>query len=188
MQGVERAVSLTQRLLAFSRQQSLAPKTVALNDLLAGMSDMLARTLGAPIKIETRLAPDLWPVHVDAHEFENAVLNLAVNARDAMPKGGTLSIETGNLNLIDGNAAALQLAPGDYVRIAVADTGSGMPKAILAKAFEPFFTTKEVGKGTGLGLAQLYGFVRQSGGQAAIDSTEGKGTIVMLYLPRGRDE
>jgi PAS domain S-box-containing protein len=188
MQGVERAVSLTQRLLAFSRQQSLAPKTVALNDLLSSMSDMLTRTLGAPIKIETRLAPDLWPVHVDAHELENSVLNLAVNSRDAMPKGGNLTIETANVTLADGKAAEMQLAPGDYVRIAVADTGSGMPKAVLAKAFEPFFTTKEMGKGTGLGLAQLYGFVRQSGGQAKIDSVEGNGTVVTLYLPRRRGD
>jgi PAS domain S-box-containing protein len=188
MQGVERAVSLTQRLLAFSRQQSLAPKTVALNDLLSSMSDMLTRTLGAPIKIETRLAPDLWPVHVDAHELENSVLNLAVNARDAMPKGGNLTIKTANVTLADGKAAEMQLAPGDYVRIAVADTGSGMPKAVLAKAFEPFFTTKKMGKGTGLGLAQLYGFVRQSGGQATIDSVEGNGTVVTLYLPRRRGD
>jgi PAS domain S-box-containing protein len=188
MQGVDRAVSLTQRLLAFSRQQSLAPKTIAVNGLLAGMSDMLSRTLGAPIKIATRFAPDLWPVHVDPNELENALLNLAVNARDAMPKGGNLTIETANATLDSDDASQAQLAPGDYVRIVVADTGTGMPKEILAKAFEPFFTTKELGKGTGLGLAQLYGFVRQSGGHVAIESTEGQGTVLTLYLPRWRDD
>ena len=185
LRGAERAASLTQRLLAFSRRQPLEPRPTDVGKLVLGMSDLLRRTLGESISIETVNAPDLWRVEVDANQLESALLNLAVNARDAMPEGGKLTIETANTELDDIYSARYEgLAPGDYVLIAVSDTGVGMDKDVLEKAFEPFFTTKEVGQGTGLGLSQVYGLVKQSGGHVRIYSEVGEGTTVKLFLPR----
>jgi CheY-like chemotaxis protein len=177
---------LTQQLLAFSRQQPLRPEPVEANRLVAGMSDLLRRTLGERVVVETVLAGGLWRTHADRNQLENALLNLAVNARDALPaEGGRLTIETANAHLDDRYAARhVGVPPGQYVLLAVTDTGSGMPAEVQARAFEPFFTTKEVGKGTGLGLSQVYGFVRQSGGHVKIYSEAGQGTTVRLYLPR----
>jgi PAS domain S-box-containing protein len=183
--GVDRAAALTRQLLAFSRRQPLEPKPLILNDLLAGVAGMLRRTLGEGIAIETDLADGLWGIAADANQLENAILNLAVNARDAMPRGGKLTIESANVQLDEGYAATHDdLAPGDYAMVAVSDTGSGMTREVVAKAFEPFFTTKDLGKGTGLGLAQVYGFIKQSRGHANIYSEPGVGTTVKLYLPR----
>jgi PAS domain S-box-containing protein len=183
-EAARRAAALTQRLLAFSRRQSLAPKVVDVNRLLAGMSDMLGRTLGEMVDVETRGAEELWPVLVDANQLENAILNLAVNARDAMPLGGRLSIETQNVDLRDAGGTRLDVPPGPYILITVTDSGTGMTPEVQAKVFEPFFTTKPPGQGTGLGLAQVYGFIKQSGGQVSLSSAPGKGTTVKLYLPR----
>jgi signal transduction histidine kinase len=184
--GAQRAAQLTQRMLAFSRRQPLAPKPVDVNRLVAGMSDMLSRTLGEGVALETVLGAGLWRALADDNQLENALLNLAVNARDAMPRGGKLTIETANVALDEAYAAAErdEVAPGQYVMLAVSDTGSGMPRAVLAKVFEPFFTTKDVGQGTGLGLSQVYGFVKQSGGHVKIYSEPGEGTTVKLYVPR----
>jgi signal transduction histidine kinase/CheY-like chemotaxis protein len=182
--GAERAASLTQRLLAFSRRQPLNPRPLDLNRLVTGMSELLHRTLGEGVRIETVLASGVWRVDADANQLENALLNLAVNARDAMPAGGKLTIETTNASLDDAYAAAHDARPGQYVMLAVSDTGAGMPREVIAKAFEPFFTTKDAGKGSGLGLSQVYGFIRQSGGHAKIYSEPGEGTTVKLYLPR----
>jgi CheY-like chemotaxis protein len=185
IRGAERGADLTQQLLAFARRQPLTPKATDVNRLVSGMSDLLRRTLGESISIEPLLADGLWPVFVDPNQLESALLNLAVNARDAMPGGGTLTIETANACLDEAYAAQHQeMAPGQYVVIAVTDTGKGMPRDVLAKAFEPFFTTKEVGKGSGLGLSQVYGFVKQSGGHAKLYSEHGHGTTAKLYLPR----
>jgi PAS domain S-box-containing protein len=186
-EGATRAAALTYRLLAFSRQQPLAPVAVDPNKLVAGISDLLRRTLGENIAVETVLAGGLWRTHVDPNQLENAILNLAVNARDAMPDGGKLTIETANAYLDEDYARDRpDVKPGQYVLIAVADAGSGMTQEVVAKAFEPFFTTKPVGKGTGLGLSQVYGFAKQSNGHAAIYSEVGLGTTVKLYLPRFR--
>lgn len=183
--GAERAASLTQRLLAFSRRQPLAPKPLDVDKLMQGMSDLLNRSLGETVKLEIVTSPGLWRVEADPNQLESALLNLAVNARDAMPQGGTLTIETANARLDDAYAAShAEVAPGQYVVIAVTDTGVGIPKALLEKVFEPFFTTKEVGKGTGLGLSMIYGFVKQSGGHVKIYSELGKGTTFKIYLPR----
>jgi len=183
--GADRAATLTQRLLAFSRRQPLAPKAIDPNALLAGMSDLLHRTLGETIEVETRLAAGLWRIEADPHQLESAILNLAVNARDAMPDGGRLVIETAAARLGPGKAAAGdEVAPGNYVLISVSDSGVGMSEEMVQRAVEPFFTTKEVGKGTGLGLSMVYGFVRQSGGHLRIQSEEGRGTSVHIYLPR----
>ena len=183
--GARRAASLTQRLLSFSRQQPLEPKPTNLNSLVAGMSDLLAHSIGADIRLETVLAGGLWRVEIDPNQLENVILNLAVNARDAMPDGGRLTIETQNAHLDDRYAATnAGVAAGQYVMLAVTDTGVGMPEAVIAKAFDPFFTTKEVGKGTGLGLSQVYGFVKQSGGHVKIYSEPGHGTTVKVYLAR----
>ncbi|RWN32913.1 MAG: response regulator [Mesorhizobium sp.] len=180
-----RAANLTARLLAFSRQQPLAPQIVDANRLLTGMSDLIRRALGETIRIETVLAGDLWKTHADPSQIENAVLNLAVNARDAMGDDGKLTIETANSHLDDSYAAAhAEVAAGQYVMIAVSDTGSGMTPDVIAKAFEPFFTTKAVNKGTGLGLSQVFGFVKQSGGHVNIYSEPGEGTTIKIYLPR----
>jgi len=187
--GVRRAAQLTQRLLAFSRQQPLRPEAVCANDLVAGMSELIRHSLGASIRVELALGGDPWLLHADHNQLEHAILNLAVNARDAMEEagrqGGQLLIETAN-RVLDGHdfVELGDAAPADYVMIAVADTGAGMARDVLAKAFEPFFTTKEVGRGTGLGLSQVYGFVKQSGGQVRIESSPGQGTRVELYLPR----
>lgn len=182
--GAARAAALTQRLLAFSRRQPLAPRGVRIDRLVEDLSDMLARSLGETIRLEIASTPTLWPVEADPNQLESALLNLAVNARDAMPVGGRLAIRSGNRTLPSSEASAAGVPAGDYVEIAVADTGTGMPPEMRARAFEPFFTTKEVGKGTGLGLSMVYGFVRQSGGTVSIHSTEGLGTTVRILLPR----
>jgi PAS domain S-box-containing protein len=181
--SAQRGARLTEQLLAFSRKQHLQPKTVDLNQLVVGMNDMLVRTIGALVRVETALAADLWPALVDANQIELAVLNLAVNARDAMPLGGSLLIETANVSRGDPSLPP-ELAVADYVLVAVTDTGSGMSEDILGKAFEPFFTTKEVGKGSGLGLSQVYGVARQSGGTVRLASRLGKGTTVRIHVPR----
>ena len=183
--GAGRAALLTERLLAFSRRQPLAPSIVNVNELVAGMSELLQGTLGESISVRTALADELWASFVDSSQLENALINLAVNARDAMPDGGKLTITTANCRL-DAAYAAHQndLTAGEYVGISVGDTGCGMPADVTAKAFEPFFTTKDLGHGTGLGLSQVYGFIKQSGGHVRIDSEVGRGTIVRLYLPR----
>ncbi len=183
--GAQRAAALTQRLLAFSRQQPLDPKPTDINRLIGGMSDLLRRTIGEQIAVETVLAGGLWLVHADPNQIEVALLNLAVNSRDAMPGGGKLTIETANAYLDEGYAASqAEVVPGQYVVVAVTDSGTGMSREVMAHAFEPFFTTKEVGHGTGLGLSQVYGFVKQSGGHVKIYSEAGQGTTVKIYLPR----
>jgi signal transduction histidine kinase/response regulator of citrate/malate metabolism len=185
MRGAERAASLTQRLLAFSRRQPLEPRPVDLNRLVTGMSELLRRTLGKNIAIETVLGGGLWRICADPNQLENAVLNLAVNARDAMPEGGKLTIESANAHLDEAYASEQQeVQPGQYVMLAISDTGAGMTREVIASAFDPFFTTKEVGQGTGLGLSQVYGFVRQSNGHVRIYSEPGNGTTVCIYLPR----
>jgi signal transduction histidine kinase/ActR/RegA family two-component response regulator len=183
--AAQRGAELTQRLLAFARRQPLAPEATDANRLLTGLDGLLRRSLGEHIEIELVRAAGLWPALVDRPQLETAILNLAINARDAMPKGGRLTIETANAHIDRDYADALgDVAPGQYVMVAVADTGTGMPPDIAARAFEPFFTTKETGKGTGLGLSMVYGFAKQSGGHAKIYSELGKGTTVKLYLPR----
>ena len=185
IQGVDRAAGLTQRLLAFSRRQPLAPKQVDVNKLVGGMSDLLRRTLGENIAIETVFAGGLWRISADNNQLESALLNLAVNARDAMPEGGKLTIETANTYLDEFYAGEHDdLKPGQYVMVAMTDTGMGMNRDTLAKVFEPFFTTKDVGHGTGLGLSQVYGFIKQSGGHIKIYSEVGQGTTVKLYFAR----
>ncbi|WP_245276609.1 CHASE3 domain-containing protein [Mesorhizobium sp. L2C085B000] len=180
-----RAANLTSRLLAFSRQQPLAPQVVDANRLVAGMSDLLRRALGETIRIETVLAGGLWKTHADSSQLENAILNLAVNARDAMGEDGKMTIETANSHLDEGYAAThAEVKAGQYVMIAVSDTGAGMPADVMERAFEPFFTTKPVEKGTGLGLSQVFGFVKQSGGHVKIYSEPGQGTTIRIYLPR----
>jgi CheY-like chemotaxis protein len=185
LRGAERAANLTRRLLAFSRRQALDAKPTDASKLVAGMSDLLRRTLGEAISIETVNAAELWRISVDANQLESALLNLAVNARDAMPGGGKLTIETANCVLDALYVSRFEgLEAGPYVMIAVSDTGVGMAKDVLERAMEPFFTTKDVGHGTGLGLSQVYGFVKQSGGHVRIYSEVGEGTTVKLYLPR----
>ncbi|WGD31365.1 response regulator [Ancylobacter sp. WKF20] len=186
LDGAQRAATLTQRLLAFSRQQPLSPKPVEVNRLVTGMSDLLIRTLGETIRVETVIGAGLWRTKVDPAQLESAILNLAVNARDAMPEGGTLTVETTNAYVDDIYARDSGLTVGQYVLIAVTDTGMGMDETTIARAFDPFFTTKPVGKGTGLGLSQVYGFVRQSGGHVRIYSELGVGTSIKIYLPRMR--
>jgi PAS domain S-box-containing protein len=185
LEAAKRAGNLTQRLLAFSRQQPLRPEVIDANKLVAGMSDLFRHSLGGAIQLETVLAGGLWRTYVDQNQLESVLLNLAVNARDAMPGGGRLTIETQNASL-DRRYVAKEpgIGPGQYVLVAITDTGSGMPPEVLAKAFDPFFTTKEVGKGTGLGLSQVYGFVKQSKGHVKIYSEVGQGTTVKIYLPR----
>ncbi|RLP78731.1 response regulator [Xanthobacter tagetidis] len=183
-QGAMRAATLTQRLLAFSRRQPLDPKPTDVNRLLVGMSQMLRSALGARVTLETVLAGGLWGAEIDRNQLENAVLNLAVNARDAMPDGGKLTIETANAYLDDAYAEAHDVAAGQYVVICVSDTGTGMSAEVMARVFEPFFSTKGPRDGTGLGLSQVYGFVKQSGGHVKIYSEVGEGTTVKLYLPR----
>ena len=183
--GAQRAVTLTQQLLAFSRRQPLNPKPIDINRLVAGMSDLVRRTIGENIAVETVLAGGLWRVEIDAHQLESALLNLAVNARDAMPEGGKLTIETSNAHLDDGYADRYpELTAGQYVVLCVTDTGTGMSADVIAHAFEPFYTTKPIGQGTGLGLSQVYGFVKQSGGHVKLYSEVGQGTTVKIYLPR----
>jgi PAS domain S-box-containing protein len=179
--AAERGARLTHQLLAFSRRQRLTPTAVDLNRLVGEASDMLFRTIGTTVRIETMLTPDLWPALVDPTQIELVLLNLAINARDAMPDGGRLTIRTAN---VTGSNAPNSLAPGDYVLISVADTGEGMTAEVLSKAVEPFFTTKEIGKGSGLGLSMVHGVATQSGGSLHIDSRLGRGTTVSVYLPR----
>ena len=182
--GAERGALLVHRLLAFSRSQPLEPKPVSVNNLVSGMSDMLRRTLGETIQVENVLAGGVWTTFVDPTELESALLNLAINARDAMPDGGRLTIEAANVYLDETYAGEAEIPPGQYVGIFVSDSGTGMSPEVLAKAFEPFFTTKGIGEGTGLGLSQVYGFIKQSGGHVKIYSEVGAGTTLKLYLPR----
>jgi len=187
--AARRAASLTHQLLAFSRKQTLAPRVADANKLIAETSELLRRTLGERIEIETVLAGGLWRTFADVTQLQNAILNLAVNARDAMPDGGKLTLETGNVFLDEDYAAANgDLQPGQYVMIAVSDTGTGMSEQIMEKAFDPFFTTKPEGKGTGLGLSQVFGFVKQSGGHIKLYSEIGRGTTVKIYLPRHTEQ
>jgi PAS domain S-box-containing protein len=183
--AVNRAASLTQRLLAFSRRQTLDPRSTDINRLVAGMEELIRRSIGPSVQLEVVEADALWPCRVDPPQLENALLNLCIHARDAMPDGGHLTLETANRALDDAAAAAaFDLQPGCYVSLSVADTGSGMSPDVIARAFDPFFTTKPIGQGTGLGLSMIYGFARQSGGQVRIHSEPGKGSVFTIYLPR----
>jgi signal transduction histidine kinase/ActR/RegA family two-component response regulator len=182
MEGATRAAALTRRLLSFARSEPLLPERIDSSDLLSGMSDLLDRTLGERIQVEIDLAPEPWPIYVDPHQLENAIVNLAVNARDAMDGTGLMRIATRNVTLAANEVGDVQ--PGDYLQISVTDTGCGMTPEVVERAFEPFFTTKPVGKGTGLGLSQIFGFAHQSGGEVGIESEPGRGTTVSIYLPR----
>jgi PAS domain S-box-containing protein len=185
MTSANRAAALTHRLLAFSRRQALDPKPLKANPLIVSMEDLLLRTLGERIELELALSSDLWPTHCDHNQLENSILNLAINARDAMPDGGKLRIETSNVALEPANLAGNRdVDPGDYICLSVIDTGTGMTPEVLARAFDPFFTTKPIGQGTGLGLSMIYGFARQSDGFAKISSKVGGGSRIDLYLPR----
>ena len=180
---VERGERLTSQLLAFARRKPLTVTRLDLNDTLRQMAELMARTVGSKVGVETDLAPDQWPVDADATQLELAVINLAINSRDAMPEGGVLRVRTFKTALHDGVSGEA----ADFVGLEISDTGTGMPPEILARAFEPFFTSKEPGKGTGLGLSLVYGFARQSGGSASIRSEVGRGTTVTLLLPRARE-
>ena len=182
MEGATRAAALTRRLLSFARSEPLLPERVDGDELIEGMSDLLDRTLGEQIQIDLDLTSGAWPIYVDPHQLENAIVNLAVNARDAMDGRGLMRIATENVTLASNSVGDIR--GGDYVKISVTDTGCGMPPDILNRAFEPFFTTKPVGKGTGLGLSQIFGFAHESGGEVGIESQVGKGTSVSIYLPR----
>jgi signal transduction histidine kinase len=185
LKSAQRAANLTSRLLAFSRRQPLEPKPIDLNVVVRDMTDLLHRTIGEQIELEGVLASRLWTVEADQNQLESAIINLAVNARDAMPDGGKLTIETSNTMLDEAYAATdAEVIPGQYALICISDTGGGMPKETLSRAFEPFFTTKDVGRGTGLGLSMVYGFVKQSGGHVTIYSELGEGTTVKMYFPR----
>jgi signal transduction histidine kinase/ActR/RegA family two-component response regulator len=185
LEGAQRAAALTARLLAFSRQQALEPQPLDANKLVGGMSELLRRTLGETIQVETVLAGGLWRAFADPAQLENAIVNLAVNARDAMPAGGRLTIETANTDLDERYARNhAEVTAGQYVLVSVSDTGTGMGPDVIERAFDPFYTTKGIGRGTGLGLSQVFGFVKQSGGHVKIYSEIGQGTTVKLYLPR----
>lgn len=186
--ATRRAAALTHRLLAFSRRQTLSPKPTVVNRLLGDFSELVRRTVGPQIEVQTIAASGLWPALVDANQLENALLNLCINARDAMPAGGKITIETGNRWLDDRTARDHGLTQGQYVTICTSDTGTGIDKAILDRVFDPFFTTKPIGQGTGLGLSMVYGFARQSNGHVRIYSEPGDGTMVCIYLPRHRGE
>jgi CheY-like chemotaxis protein len=183
--AAQRAAALTHRLLAFGRRQSLDTRPNNVNRIVAGVEDLLQRTIGERIELDCKLADDLWTAFTDANQLESALLNLAINARDAMSSGGRLKIETTNVHL-DKSYASLHedVQPGEYVSVSVSDTGVGMPPEVLQKAIDPFFTTKPVGEGTGLGLSVIYGFIKQSRGHLRIYSEESQGTTVKLYLPR----
>ena len=188
-EAAERGANLTRQLLAFARRQPLQPQKTDINALMVDAAGLLRPTLGEQVEIESMLDDAAWPAQVDRNQLVTAVINLAINARDAMPGGGKLTLETGNANLDAAYAAANpEVRPGPYVMVAISDTGSGIPEAIRDKVFEPFFTTKEVGKGTGLGLSMVYGFVKQSGGHIKIYSEEGQGTTIKLYLPRATEQ
>ena len=182
--SANRAAGLTHRLLAFSRRQPLSPTVVDANQLIQTMADMVRQTVGETIVVNLFPAAALWATRCDINQLESSILNLVINARDAMPEGGRLTIETKNTSLDVGLAAQMDLPPGNYVCISVSDTGTGMPPDVLAQAFDPFFTTKPIGAGTGLGLSMIYGFARQSEGYAKIYSETGHGTTVKVYLPR----
>src|SRR3954453_16369038 len=182
MEGATRAAALTRRLLSFARSEPLLPERVDTTDLIHGMSDLLDRTLGERIRIEVETDEDAWPTYVDPHQLENAIVNLAVNARDAMDGQGQMRIATENVRLAANQVGDVRA--GDYVKVSVTDTGCGMPQSVIDRAFEPFFTTKPVGKGTGLGLSQIFGFAHESGGEVGIESQLGRGTTVSIYLPR----
>jgi len=184
--SANRAAALTHRLLAFARRQSLDPQPVDVNRLVESMEDMLRRTMAEHIEFDTRLQPEPWLAYTDAHQLENALLNLVINARDAMSNGGRLVIQTGCVQINSSQPDGPE--PGDYVTLSVADNGSGMPPEVVAKAYDPFFTTKPIGQGTGLGLSMVYGFVKQTGGHVRIDSTPGQGTLITLFLPRNRTQ
>jgi signal transduction histidine kinase/CheY-like chemotaxis protein len=184
LQAADRAANLTQRLLAFSRRQTLTPRPANLHDIAMGMETLISRAIGLGVTLRIEPAPDLWLALVDAPQMEQALLNLCINAADAMPQGGLLTITAGNHSFDPPAAAALELAAGEYVCLSVTDTGTGMEPGVAAQAFEPFFTTKPLGQGTGLGLSMVYGFLRQSGGQARIESIKGQGTSILLFLPR----
>jgi signal transduction histidine kinase/CheY-like chemotaxis protein len=189
LDGAERAAQLTARLLAFSRLQPLEPRVLDVNKLVSGMSELLRRTIGEQLRVETVLAGGLWRTQVDPAQLENALVNLCVNARDAMPDGGKLTIETTNTHLDDAYATAhADVEAGQYVMISVTDTGAGMPPDVVERAFDPFYTTKGVGRGTGLGLSQVHGFVKQSRGHVKIYSEPGVGTTIKIYLPRATGE
>nr|WP_137831371.1 response regulator [Methylobacterium sp. L1A1] len=183
-----RGAKLTAQLLAFSRRQRLVPTPVSLNQTVVSMRDLLESSIGGAIQIETTLQDDLWPALVDATQIELVILNLAINSRDAMAVGGRLTIETANVTVSEVPVRPEQPQPGEYVMISVSDTGTGMTPEVLARVFEPFFTTKETGKGSGLGLAQVYGFVKQSGGGIRIDTVPAEGTSIKVYLPRVENE
>jgi signal transduction histidine kinase len=189
MTSVSRAAALTHRLLAFSRRQTLDPKPTNVNQLVIGMKELLVRTVGPGVQVETKLATDPWPALCDPNQLENALLNLVLNARDAMPEGGHLLIETRNSIFPNWHGAPKGVPPGkvpagEYMGLFVIDTGTGMPRDVIAHAFDPFFTTKPTGEGTGLGLSMIFGFVQQSGGHVLLSSEEGQGTTVAIYLPR----
>jgi PAS domain S-box-containing protein len=179
-----RAAALTHRLLAFARRQALEPKRISANSLITDMMDLVQRTVGPGTRVSSTLMSDLWPSLCDPHQLENAILNLCINARDAMPDGGQLTIETANVCIDDHGARNRGMQPGQYIEIGVTDTGTGMPPDVVARVFEPFFTTKPLGQGTGLGLSMIYGFVKQSDGQVRVTSELGVGTSVRIYLPR----
>ena len=183
--SANRAAALTHRLLVFARRQPLDPKPVDVNRLVLSMEDMLRRTMAEHITLETRLQTNPWLAYTDTHQLENALLNLVINARDAMKEGGRLTIQTGCVQIDDTQHDHLE--PGDYITLSVADSGCGMPAGVIAKAFDPFFTTKPIGQGTGLGLSMVYGFVKQTGGHVRIDSTVGQGTLITLFLPRNQE-
>jgi PAS domain S-box-containing protein len=182
--AANRAAALTHRLLAFSRRQTLDPKATNVNRLIGSMTDLIKNTLGPEIEMTMTAAPELWTTLVDPNQLENALLNLCINARDAMPDGGKLKIETANRTLDSVEAFSFEMRPGDYVSLSVVDTGTGMSDEVVQRAFDPFYTTKPLGQGTGLGLSMIYGFAKQSGGQVRISSTLGRGTTISLFLPR----
>jgi CheY-like chemotaxis protein len=186
--AIKRAAKLTHRLLAFARRQTLDPKPTNANRLISGLEELVRRTVGPNVEVEVVGASGLWPTLVDPNQLENAVLNLCINARDAMPDGGKLTIETANKWIDERAARRHDLPAGQYVSVCVTDTGVGMTPEVIEKAFDPFFTTKPIGEGTGLGLSMIYGFARQSGGQVRIYSEVGQGTTMCLYLPRHTDD
>ncbi len=188
MSSANRAAALTHRLLAFSRRQPVDPRPVDINALIASVEELLRRSIGETVTMKMGGASDLWPVLCDSNQLENALLNLAINARDAMPDGGTLTVETANVILDARQAAQRELGAGEYVSLRVGDSGVGMPADVRARAFDPFYTTKPIGQGTGLGLSMIYGFVRQSDGAVQIESEIGKGTVIEILLPRYRGE
>jgi signal transduction histidine kinase/CheY-like chemotaxis protein len=186
--AVKRAAALTHRLLAFSRRQTLDPRPTHTNRLISSLEELVRRTMGPSVQVEVVGASGVWSILVDPNQLENAILNLCINARDAMPEGGKLTIETANKWIDERAARQHDLLVGQYVSVCVTDTGTGMPPDIMAKAFDPFFTTKPLGEGTGLGLSMVYGFARQSGGQVRIYSEIGQGTTMCLYLPRHTED